>query len=86
MRRMLAALMLTFGVIGMADVALASVYVPGHIRDGIYIRPHFVAAPNVKYGIWPDESVGAQPSSDRQRAPLLDPAPSLDRDKLGEPS
>ena len=25
-----------------ADVAWANTYVPGQIRDGVYIRPHFV--------------------------------------------
>ena len=51
MRSMLVALTLAYGLLGMADFAFASVYgsghiyVPGQIRDGIYIRPHFVAAP-----------------------------------------
>lgn len=79
MRRMLAGLMLTFGVIG-------SIYVPGEIRDGIYVRPHFVAARDVKYSIWPNESVGPEPPSDRQSPPLLDLSPPPDRDKLGEES
>jgi hypothetical protein len=79
MRRMLAGLMLTLGVIG-------SIYVPGEIRDGIYVRPHFVAAPDVKYSIWPNESVGPERPSDRQSSPLLDLPPPPDRDKLGEES
>jgi hypothetical protein len=77
---------MAYGVIGMADMALASVYVPGHIRDGIYIRPHFVSAPNVKYGIWPDDRPAIRPPSDQQAPPLLDLPPAPDRDKLGEAS
>ena len=29
-----------------ADIARASIYVPGQLRDGIYVRPHFLASPN----------------------------------------
>lgn len=91
MRPMLAALVLAYGLIGMADLALASVYgpsriyVPGHIRDGIYIRPHFVSTPKLDYGVWPAEPGVMEPKPGPQHPPL-DLAPDKDRDKLGEPS
>jgi hypothetical protein len=45
----LLALMLALGVVATAGTASATVYVPGHIRDGFYIRPHFVSAPEGTY-------------------------------------
>ena len=86
MRPMLAALVLAYGLIGMVDAVFASIYVPGHIRNGIYIRPHFVSAPKLEYGVWPDDRRVIQPESGQQRPPLLELAPTTDRDKLGEPS
>jgi len=78
MRSMFVALALAFGLIGMADFALASVYgriyVPGHIRDGIYVRPHFVSAPAPEYGVWPAEPGATAPGAAPQ-PPLLDAAP-----------
>jgi hypothetical protein len=32
-----------------ADIARASIYVPGQLRDGIYVRPHFLASPDQTY-------------------------------------
>jgi hypothetical protein len=32
-----------------ADIARASIYVPGQLRDGIYVRPHFVTSPDQAY-------------------------------------
>jgi hypothetical protein len=32
-----------------ADIARASIYVPGQLRDGIYVRPHFLASPDQAY-------------------------------------
>lgn len=89
MRPVLAALALAYGLIGMADLALASVYgpsriyVPGHIQDGIYIRPHFVSAPKLGYRVWPAD----RPIFEPKLEPAV-PAPMPDkaRDKLGEPS
>jgi hypothetical protein len=81
MRSMFVALTLAYGLIGMADFALASVYgpgriyVPGHIRDGIYIRPHFISAPAEPGALGPDA-----------KQPLLDLAPGKKRDALGQPS
>ena len=87
MRPMLPALMLLLGLMAAADLALASVYgpiyVPGHIRDGFYIRPHFVSTPKLEYGVWPAEPGGVDP---KPQQPLLEPAPATDQDKLGEPS
>jgi len=46
----LVALTLAFGVLAAAECASAAVYVPGHIRDGVYTRPHFLDAPGARYG------------------------------------
>jgi len=32
-----------------AGTASAAVYVPGHLRDGVYTRPHFLDSPAVRY-------------------------------------
>ena len=40
---------LAFGVLAAAGTASAAVYVPGHIRDGVYTRPHFLDAPGARY-------------------------------------
>jgi hypothetical protein len=42
----LVALALGFGSIVAATSAMATVYVPGQYKDGIYIRPHFLDAPD----------------------------------------
>jgi hypothetical protein len=86
MRPVFAALALAFGLIGAADFAFASIYVPGHIRDGFYIRPHFVSAPKLEYRAWPPERRAVEPEAKPQGPPLLDLAPTTDRDKLGQPS
>jgi len=52
----LVALMLALGVVAAAGTASAAVYVPGHIRDGIYTRPHFLDAPEARY----DRPVGME--------------------------
>jgi hypothetical protein len=84
MRPKFAALMLAFGVIGMADFAFGSIYVPGQIRDGIYIRPHFVSAPKLDYRAWPAEPGVIAPKP--QQPPLLDLLPHKKPARLGEPS
>jgi hypothetical protein len=86
MRPMFAALAFAYGVIGIGDFALASIYVPGHIRDGIYIRPHFVSAPKLEYRAWPVEPRAVEPGAKPQGPPVLDLAPPTARSKLGEPS
>ena len=45
----LVALMLALGMVTAAGAASAAVYVPGHVRDGVYTRPHFLDAPEVRY-------------------------------------
>ena len=45
----LVAATLAFGVLAAAGTASAAVYVPGHIRDGVYTRPHFLDAPGARY-------------------------------------
>jgi len=80
MRPVLTGLTMVFGVIGLGDLAaLGPVYVPGQMRDGFYIRPHFVSAPEP--GPWPD-STG---EFDAEAPPLLVPAPPA-RNPLGEES
>jgi hypothetical protein len=82
MRSILAALLLAYGLLGTADFAFATIYapgriyVPGHIRDGVYIRPHFVSAPKPAFEVEPKP---APP-------PLLDLAPNPARSKLDAPS
>jgi hypothetical protein len=45
----LVAVMLALGVLAVAGSASAAIYVPGHIRDGVYTRPHFLDAPGARY-------------------------------------
>jgi hypothetical protein len=78
---MLVALTLAVGLLGMAELALASVYgsgriyVPGQIRDGIYIRPHFISAPA--------ERAASAPAL--KQPPVLDLAPGKQLDAPGQP-
>jgi hypothetical protein len=74
MRPLLTGFTMVFGVIGMGDLALGPVYVPGKIRDGFYIRPHFVSAPKQGRADEPEDE-----------SPLLVPAPPP-RNPLGEES
>ncbi len=67
----LIALMLTIGVMAAAETAWAVVYVPGHLRDGVYTRPHFLTAPDARYdreikldsgqGTLPKPTIDAEP-------------------------
>jgi hypothetical protein len=45
----LVAVTLALGMLAAAGTASAAVYVPGHIRDGVYTRPHFLDAPGARY-------------------------------------
>ena len=42
-------LTLAWGLVGAAATASAAVYVPGHLRDGVYTRPHFLDSPGMRY-------------------------------------
>jgi len=82
MRCRLAASMLVLGIFGLAD--LGSIYVPGQLVNGVYVRPHFVAVHEVEYGPWQDDEGAGEIT------PHLEPR-SLererqDRDGLGEES
>ncbi len=66
----LVVLMLALGVVGAAGMASATVYVPGYIRDGVYVRPHFVSAPEQTYR--PKLPVVTEPNADDD-ALLSDP-------------
>lgn len=48
--RALVVLMTLFGAVAVAGPALATVYVPGHYKDGIYVRPHFLDFPGQAVG------------------------------------
>jgi hypothetical protein len=85
MRPVFAALMFAYGVIGITDLTLASIYVPGQIRDGIYIRPHFISAPKLEYRAWPAAPRAVEPEAKPANPPLLDLAPPPERSKLGKP-
>jgi hypothetical protein len=58
--RALAASALVFASIAAATPVLATVYVPGQYKNGIYIRPHFLDSPDQVYGgpllLPPDEA------------------------------
>ncbi len=77
MRPVLTGLTMVFGVIGLGDLAPSPLYVPGQLRDGFYIRPHFVSAP--KPGPWPGRV------DEAEAPPLLVPAPPAPN-PLGEES
>jgi hypothetical protein len=65
----LVALTLALGMIAAAGSASAAVYVPGHIRDGIYMRPHFLDGPEVRY----DRPVKMDGAQDKLQKPgILD--------------
>jgi hypothetical protein len=72
---------LAYGLLGTAELALASVYgsgriyVPGQIRDGIYIRPHFIAAPAER----------PAPGPALKQPPVPDLAPGKKLDAPGQP-
>ena len=84
MRQMLAGFTLAFVMLATAHGVWASIYVPGQIRNGIYIRPHFVSAPNAAFG--PNRGLkDSMPSKDEVLPPLLTLPPTGDR-KLGEES
>ena len=74
MQPMLAGFTLAFVMLATAHGVWASIYVPGHIRDGIYIRPHFVSAPNDDLGPSP-ELKATPPARDQTLRPLLPPTP-----------
>lgn len=79
MRPMVAGFTLAFVMLATAHGVWASIYVPGQIRNGIYIRPHFVSAPNAAFG--PNSGLkGTAPSKDEVLPPLFTvPPPTGDR-------
>ena len=83
MRPMFAGFALALVMLATAHGVWASIYVPGHVRDGVYIRPHFVSAPSD--ALVPSPGLkAAPPATDQILRPLLPPTPG-DR-KLGEES
>jgi hypothetical protein len=78
----LIALMLTIGVMAAAETACAAVYVPGHLRNGIYTHPHFLSSPDARY----DREIKLDQGQDNLPKPTIgveppDPA-KLPPDKL----
>jgi len=59
MRCRLAALMLVLGIFGLAD--LGSIYVPGQLVNGVYVRPHFVSVHETEFGPWQDDKGAGEP-------------------------
>lgn len=87
MRTMLAGFALAFGMITVVDLALASIYVPGQIRDGIYVRPHFIGSPKSKLeDAWPVPRLGPAPDARKAAPPLQGVAPSTRGGPRGEAS
>jgi hypothetical protein len=52
-----------------AGSASAAVYVPGHLRDGVYTRPHFLDSPAVRY----DRKIKLEGAQDKLPKPTIDP-------------
>jgi hypothetical protein len=67
----LIALTLAFGTLAAAGSAAAAVYVPGHFRDGIYTRPHFLTAPAARY----DREIKLDGERDKLPKPTLGDEP-----------
>lgn len=87
MRTMLAGFVLAFGMITIVDLAFASIYVPGQIRDGIYVRPHFIASPKSKLeDAWPIPRLMPAPDARKAAPPVRGVAPSTRGGALGEAS
>jgi hypothetical protein len=85
MRQMLAGFTLAFVMLATAHGVWASIYVPGQIRNGIYIRPHFVSAPTAAFG--PNRGLKTTtPSKDQILPPLLTVPPPTGGRELGEDS
>ena len=74
MQPMLAGFTLAFVMLATAHGVWASIYVPGHVRDGVYIRPHCVSAPNAALGPNSGPKV-TPPARDQTLRPLLPPTP-----------
>ena len=74
----MAALLLALGVLAAAGSASATIYVPGHIRDGVYTRPHFVASPEARY----DRDVKVNVGQGKLPKRMLENAPPLPPKKL----
>jgi hypothetical protein len=85
MRPMFAGFTLALVMLATAHGVWASIYVPGHVRDGVYIRPHFVSAPNAAFGPNGGPKV-TPPAADQTMPPLLDVVPAPTDRKLGEQS
>jgi hypothetical protein len=61
-----------------AGSASAAVYVPGHLRDGVYTRPHFLDSPAARYG----REIKLDRGQDKLPKPTLDHQPLPPAEKL----
>ena len=52
-----------------AGSASAAVYVPGHLRDGVYTRPHFLDSPAVRY----DRKIKLEDEQGKLPKPTIEP-------------
>jgi hypothetical protein len=73
----LIALTVTLGALAAAGSALAAVYVPGHVRDGVYTRPHFLP-PDARY----DREIKLDKKQDELPKPTLEDEPLVAPQKL----
>ena len=64
-------LTLAWGLVGAAATASAAVYVPGHLRDGVYTRPHFLDSPGMRY----DREIKLESKAGQPPKPTLDDQP-----------
>ena len=58
-----------------AGSASAVVYVPGHIRDGVYTRPHFLDSPAVRY----DRAIKLEGEPDKLPKPTIENQPAPEK-------
>jgi hypothetical protein len=54
-----------------AGSASAAVYVPGHLRDGVYTRPHFLDSPAIRY----DRKIKLEEERGKLPKPTIEPQP-----------
>ena len=55
-----------------AGTASAAVYVPGHLRDGVYTRPHFLDSPAIRY----DRKIKLDGEGSKLPKPTIDHQPA----------
>jgi hypothetical protein len=79
--RALAASALVLSWVAAASPAAATVYVPGHYKDGIYVRPHFLDYP----GQSPGGPLLLPPDQEAAKAKEAQDQIMLEREAPGKP-